>query len=109
MDLTAPSLRWLAVCATCFVLAVPAGVVAQAQQPQSEAQLRAAITAQPRDPGVYLDLARLYVEQGRFDDAVSMITNALALTRAQAQLAAPPQPAIDESGAVRIGGDIAPA
>jgi periplasmic protein TonB len=37
-----------------------------------------------------------------------MITNALALTRAQAQTARPAQPSIDASGAIRVGGDIAP-
>ena len=108
MSLTVRSLRWLAVPALVAVLSAPVVLGAQMQQPQSESQLRAAIAAEPRDPGSYLDLARLYVEQGRFDEAVTMITNALALTRAQAQTARPAQASIDASGAIRVGGDIAP-
>jgi protein TonB len=111
MPLTARPLRLLAVLAVCLVL--PASVVvrtdAQAQQPPTEAQLREMVAQRPTEAVLYLDLAKLYIEQGRFDDAVQMISNALALTRQQAPATSRPRLSgvpVDYGSAVRIGGDI---
>jgi len=99
----------------CLVL--PASVVvgsgSQVFVPPTEAELKAQIALQPALPAPYLALAKIYVEQGRFEEAEKMISNALALTRRQ--VAASPQPPSDPArtsmsemhpGALRVGGDI---
>ena len=113
MYLTAPPLRLLATLVLCIL--VPASVVVRAQgqqqaPPPDESQLRALAAQQPANPSVYLSLAQLYIQQGRLDDAVQMITNALALTRQQAGLRPAPAPAqtFEAGDPLRIGGEIAP-
>jgi TonB family protein len=90
---------------------------------QSEAQLLTQITQQPRVISNYLDLARLYFEQRRYDDAQKMLARAMTLIDQQRQAMSPPQvkvpviptpgttparpPATAGSSApVRVGGDI---
>lgn len=107
--------RAIAVLALSTVLAVSAvwSVAAQgAAQAQSETDLRTRITQQPGEPGPYLDLAKIYLEQGRFDEAARMISNALALTRRQIPAGTAAASAAGSSlaprypDAVRVGGDI---
>jgi len=114
MHLTAPPLRLLATLVLCIVVPASAVVRAQGQQqapPPDESQLRALAAQQPTNPSIYLSLAQLYIQQGRLDDAVQMITNALALTRQQAGLRPAPAPApaqtFETGDPLRIGGDIA--
>lgn len=109
MQLNVPSFRVLVILAACLVL--PASVVVRAQDAQqSEATLRAALAQQPTNAAAYLDLAKLYIEQGRLDDAVMMITNALAITRQQAGMPSRARQEAQTTGdsPVRIGGDIGP-
>jgi TonB family protein len=108
--------RAIAVLALSTLLAVSTvwPVVAQgAAQAQSETDLRTRITQQPGEPGAYLDLAKLYLEQGRFDEAARMISNALALTRRQIPAGSTATSSLAPSSlssrypdALRVGGDI---
>jgi protein TonB len=108
MPLTA-SLRLLPVLALCLVL--PASVAVQAQavaQSAAETEIRSRISQMPGQPSAYLDLAKLYIEQGRFQEASQMIANALALTRRQipASFQAPRAAPESHPNAVRVGGDV---
>jgi protein TonB len=71
---------------------------------RDEAALRALAERQPTEARLYLQLAELYIDQGRLDEAVEMITNALALTRQQAQSARldPPEPSSSDEP-LRVG------
>jgi protein TonB len=111
-------------------VALPDRAAAQAAVPatQSETQLLGQIAQQPRAISGYLDLARLYFEQRRYDEALRMLSRAMAVIDQQKLLAGPPQvqvpvvptpgtaaapppPAAAGTGApprapVRVGGDI---
>jgi TonB family protein len=88
---------------------------------QAEAQLLSQITQQPRQISNYLDLARLYFEQRRFDDAEQILMRALALVDRERQMGPPTvavptippvgvptagQPSLSGSAPVRVGGDV---
>jgi TonB family protein len=91
-----------------------------AQAPGSEMQLLSRIAQQPGDVSSYLDLAKLYRANRRFDEAEQMLLRALDLLReerrtGQVQGAAGtvwrPQPSAAPPGdpyqaPVRVGGDI---
>lgn len=111
----ASSLRLLAVLTLCLML--PASVELAAgplqEQSQVETDLRTRISQQPSEPGGYLDLAKLYIEQGRFEEAARMISNALALTRRQipaggTEASTTTASALREKypNAIRIGGEV---
>lgn len=114
--MTGSLLRLLAVLALCLML--PASVELRAagpsqEQSQVETDLRTRIAQQPGEPGGYLDLAKLYIEQGRFEEAARMISNALALTRRQipaggagASTTTASSLAQKYPGAIRVGGEI---
>ena len=70
-------------------LSVPAVTSAQSAMPQ-ESQLQTQIAQNPRLVANYLDLAKLYVEQKRFNDAEQLLQRALGLIQAERGLAGQP-------------------
>ena len=70
-------------------------------QPADEAQLLSRIAGNQRGASNYLDLAKIYYEQGRFSDAESTLTHALDLLRMQSTVQADVA-----STSVRVGGSI---
>src|SRR5437868_5164304 len=71
-----------------FVVAMVLPVLVLAQTPvappaASETQLLTQIASQPRQIGSYLDLAKLYFDQHRYDDATSMLNRATQLVDEQ--------------------------
>jgi TonB family protein len=77
---------------------------ARAQSPRSETDLLAAASQDPQQIGNYLDLARLYFDQGRLEEAQQMINRATAIIR---QRQAERQTVVNDTmAAVRVGGDI---
>ena len=88
--------------------ATPAG--AQATASSADRALIERVAQNPREIVVLLDLARMYVEQGRFDEADQMLRRAsLAVERARALAAgtgADATVSFKPGGAVRIGGNI---
>ena len=103
--------RAAAVVAACLLLSAPlAGHQAGEQTaPPNEAQLRVLIQVNPSDVAAHLDLARLYVEQGRLDEAYELLARGLALVSEarQAQLGEGVVDAPPVNAPLRIGGDIA--
>ena len=107
----------------CLALAlfVPAVASAQSAMPQ-ESQLQTQIAQNPRLVANYLDLAKLYVEQKRFNDAEQLLQRVLGLLQAERGLAGQPTtsprllmgggttstPLTSASGQapLRVGGDI---
>ena len=105
------------------LLSIAAAAPAAAQTPVSrEAQLVSQTNQFPRDLSPYLELARLYFEQGRFEDSERVLSQAISavqrvratsLTRQDA-FARPPATRTMLSGVdtaypsdtVRVGGDI---
>jgi TonB family protein len=97
------------------IVVVPVGAWAQTR---TEAELLAQINKTPDDVASYLDLAKIYVEQKRFDDAQQMLINAstaigqLRSTRTllggamPVQVPAPTPPAIDASKPLRVMGGV---
>lgn len=89
-------------------LAVTAALVAPAAHAQNSAPQTKApgVEAASQEVGQLLDLAKLYVSQGRFDEAAAMLTRAQdAMTRARsnaALIANRPLPA----GVIRVGGNV---
>lgn len=69
--------------------------------PQTEAQLLAQIDRQPAQLVNYLDLARLYIDQRRLEDAHAILARATALIR-QAQAAV----SVSSGQPFRLGGDL---
>ena len=92
--------------------AVPA--IPAAQNRPSEADLLVQTTAQPRDIGPLLDLAKLYKDQGRINEAMGMLNRAMSILREEqsAGIAATPtvsrasQGTLPAGAAIRVGGDI---
>ncbi len=77
---------------------------ALAQSGRSETDLLAAASEDPQQIGNYLDLARLYFDQGRLEEAQQMINRVTAIIR---QRQAERQPvSSDTMAAVRVGGNI---
>ena len=64
-------------------LLVPRAAAAQAAPPPTELQLLSAIAQHPDQVGAYLDLAKLYDQQKRYQDAAAMLTRAMAIVRAE--------------------------
>jgi TonB family protein len=117
--MTLPIARRVAVCLT-LALSVAAAAAAQSV-PAQESQLQIQIAQNPRLVANYLDLAKVYLEQKRYNEAEQMLQRALGLVQAERGLAG--QPAVDSrfllggpapswltssSGIapVRVGGDI---
>ena len=76
-----------------------------AQGQRTETELLAAIAQSPDQLGSYLDLAKVYFDQGRFDDAERLLSRALALVQQQ-RLGNAPATAPRPVGPIRVGGDI---
>jgi TonB family protein len=119
---------WLGAVALTMVL--PLTSSAQTASP-AESALLARISARPADASAYLDLAKLYSELRRFDDALSMLQRATSVIQQQrvaggtralvggnsgvtpvqigavmAQPSLPPAATASVMQAVRVGGDI---
>jgi TonB family protein len=71
---------WLGVLA--LAVAFPSGASAQTTSP-AESALLARVSSQPNDPAAYLDLAKLYSQQRRFDDALRIMQRAMAVIEQQ--------------------------
>ena len=101
MATLAPVLVVVALCA--FAPATVAGQEAEQATQQTEAQLLRLIANQPASIVAHLDLAKLYVEQERLEEAYELLARGLALVsearQGQADPTGPQEP-------VRIGGDI---
>ena len=78
--------------------------IAQAQR--TETELLGAIAQSPNQLGSYLDLAKMYFDQGRLEEAEGVLTRALTLVHQQRSGAMTPTPAASAGGPVRVGGDI---
>ena len=110
--------RKLCLAAGVFVLSVVGVVPVRAQtQSRTESDLVSQVARYPRQVSAYLDLARLYVDQGRFDEAERILTQAISAIRAQKMTTVqlPPQrtagvfmPGAGVTGQapLRVGGDI---
>jgi TonB family protein len=90
-------------------LVVVSGVV-RAQTPpqtpaQTEGQLLIKLTQNPNQVGTYLDLAKLYADQGRFDEAERMLQRAMTALQTQRQAAVMTGDRLLMPAAVAAGGD----
>jgi TonB family protein len=97
--------RTAAVVAVCSLMSAPlAGQTGEQAAAPTEAQLLAHIQDDPAGVAAYLDLAKLYIEQGRLDQAYELLARGLALVSEARQ----PQTAegVNVEVPVRIGGDI---
>ena len=79
--------------------------LAAAQTPQTETDLLSAIAQSPQKVSNYLDLAKLYVEQGRLDEAESALNRAVAIVRQQ-RTATASNAASPGQAPLRVGGEI---
>jgi TonB family protein len=85
--------RKLCVAAGLLALSVVCVVPARAQTPaRGESQLLSEVARYPRQVANYLDLARLYVDQGRFDEAERILSQAISAIRAQKMVTVQPPP-----------------
>ena len=101
-----------AVVLACLVLTP----VASAQTPSpTESELRLRMMRQPNDATPYLELAKMYADQRRFDEAIQLLQNAIVVIQRAHAMAVPPvrqsvPPAVPEtaptSAPVRVGGSI---
>ena len=71
-------------------LSVSATAAAQSAQPQ-ESQLQMQIAQNPRLVSTYLDLAKVYLDQRRYNEAEQALQRALALVQAERGLAGQPR------------------
>jgi TonB family protein len=94
----------VAVVVVCLMASLPlAGQGGEQTAAPTEAQLLAQIQADPAGVAAYLDLAKLYVEQERLDEAYQLLARGLAVLSEARQAQAAPGP---PNAPVRIGGDI---
>lgn len=77
-----------------------------AQEQRTETDLLSAIAQSPGQLGNYLDLAKVYFDQGRLEDAERMLSRALTIVQQQ-RLTGMTTTTSPSGGAVRVGGDIA--
>jgi TonB family protein len=98
-----------------FVASLAIASMAYAQTAQTENDLRARIAQQPNDAAPYIELAKIYADQRRYDEAIQLLQSAiLTLQRAQVMTSPPrntvttPTPAVPGGlmAPVRVGGDI---
>ncbi len=101
-----------AVVLACLVLTPVAS--AQTQAP-TESELRMRMMRQPNDATPYLELAKIYADQRRFDEAILLLQNAIVvIQRAQAMTVPSVQQSVPSavagtaptSAPVRVGGSI---
>jgi TonB family protein len=78
-----------------------------AQVQRTETELLAAIAQSPDQLGGYLDLAKVYFDQGRLDEAERTLSRALTLVQHQRLTGMMPAGAATMGAPVRVGGDIA--
>jgi TonB family protein len=108
--------RILRIAAFVLVACLALAPQAYAQTAQTESDLRTRIARQPNDAGPYIELAKLYADQQRYDEAIRMLQSAIiTLQRAQAMTlpplrntitAGPPVSTTIGQAPVRVGGDI---
>src|SRR5262245_49752695 len=104
--------RILRVVVFTLVASLTLAPLASAQTPQTESDLRARIARQPNDAAPYIELAKIYTDQRRYDEAIQMLQSAIStLQRAQAMTLPPLRNTITtapagQSAPVRVGGDI---
>jgi TonB family protein len=113
----------LVLLATLFIPAI-----ASAQAGATESDLRMRIARQPNDPGAYIELAKVYLDQQRYADAIRLLQSAIAtIERSRVLLAEGAAPATSRlpsiqppaavrsataadrpapPGFVRVGGDV---
>ncbi len=114
--LLASSSKWLRVATLAVLVSLLLTPVASAQT-QTEADLRLRMAQQPNNVGTYLELARIYTDQQRYEEAVRVLQSAIALIqrtqvsspgRASRQLIQPNSRPIETSiqAPVRVGGGI---
>jgi hypothetical protein len=80
-------------CVAAGLVALAIGVAApvRAQTPaRNESQLLSDVARYPRQISNYLDLARLYVDQGRYDEAERILMQAIGAIRAQKMMTVQP-------------------
>jgi len=102
--------------AIAFLAALTVASLAYAQTPQTENDLRARIARQPNDAGPYIELAKIYADQRRYDEAIRLLQSAIiTMQRAQTMAlppvrntitAGPPVTVAGQQAPVRIGGDV---
>src|SRR5262245_12849381 len=101
--------------AIAFLAALSVASLAYAQTPPTENDLRARIARQPNDAGPYIELAKIYADQRRYDEAIPLLQRAIIMMqRAQALIvqprggltAAPPAATAGQQAPLRVGGDI---
>ena len=79
-----------------------------AQEQRTETDLLGAIAQSPQQLGNYLDLAKVYFDQGRLEDAERMLSRALTIVQQQRLSGMMPTARTDApSQVVRVGGSIA--
>ena len=81
-------------------LSVSSAAAAQSPMPQ-ESQLQTQIAQNPRLIANYLDLAKIYVEQKRYNDAEQLLQRALSLMQVERGLSG--QPAVDSRFLMGVG------
>ncbi len=102
--------RVAAVVAVCSLMSAPlVGQAGEQRAAPTEAQLRVLIQVNPSDVAAYLDLAKLYIEQGRLDEAYELLARSLTVVSLarQAQLGEDVVIGPSVNAPLRIGGDIA--
>ena len=102
--------------AIAFLAALTVASLAYAQTPQTENELRARIARQPNDAGPYIELAKIYADQRRYDEAIRLLQSAIStMQRAQTMAlpplrnpvaAGPPVTGAGQHAPIRVGGDI---
>jgi len=78
-----------------------------AQEQRTEIDLLSAIAQSPGQLGNYLDLAKVYFDQGRLEDAERMLSRALAIVQQQRLTGMTTTMSPSGGAPVRVGGDIA--
>jgi TonB family protein len=108
--------RSLRVVAVAALVGVALSPVASAQtQAPTESELRLRMMRQPNDATPYLELAKMYADQRRYDEAIQLLQNAIVvIQRAQSMSVPPVRPAVPTrapetapgNAPVRVGGAI---
>ena len=79
----------------------------KAQVPQqSETQLLSQVAQNPQQVGAYLELAKLYAQQGRANDLETVLQRALTVVRTQREQELGPATPGRVDNPLRVGGDI---
>jgi TonB family protein len=105
--LASPIVRSLRVGAAVVLACLVLTPVASAQtQPPTESELRLRMMRQPNDATPYLELAKIYADQRRFDEAIQLLQNAIVVIQRAQAMAVPVPETAPTSAPVRVGGAI---